>query len=380
MKLILVLGSRKFLLAVAGAGLLIIPTNVMAVECGRWYSSECLAEEDIGYDDGASSTITDQAAVWGKLHGLYRSTVTGFGPSGDKIQEAFYGFVNPDSTSIPYPTANPPYEQFINLTFAGSRHYQHRYSIFPPASADFCTQTVPAGLLNVFPPGTCGVNGFSIASEAYATSFYEKDGRTVIIPFGRTLFGLPIDRQQGYVNVPVDETTFYASFQDDASFFSSTTVCLDPKCDEWTTLLEVYDRLENGTSLLSVSSRLVATRIESPEAFDAEIKDAYEKYNILPSQQVVSPMVDNCLIGFCPNETDFCTVDPNCSTSPYQEPDGSVKAGPIVGFVIAFFVIVIALIIFWYRHRMAQRERRASEPSLPDASPRLSRWRARTVS
>jgi hypothetical protein len=213
------------------------------------------------------------------------------------------------------------------------------------------------GLLNIFSPGTCGVSGFSIASEAYATSSYEQDGRIVIIPFGRTLFGLPIDRQ-GYVNVYVDDSTFYASFQGDKSIFSSTTACLDPKCDWWTTLLEVYDRLENVTSL-SVSSRLVTTRIESPEAFYAEIKEAYEKYNVLPSQQIISPMVDNCLTGFCPtNETDFCTVDPNCSTSPYQEPDGSVKAGPIVGFVVAFFVIVIALLILWYHHRMAQRKAR----------------------
>jgi hypothetical protein len=82
--------------------------------------------------------------------------------------------------------------------------------------------------------------------------------------------------------------------------------------------LEVYDRLENVTSL-SVSSHLVATRIETPEeASDSEIKEAYEKNNVFPSQQVISPMVDNCLTGFCPtNETDFCTVDPICSTSPY---------------------------------------------------------------
>lgn len=348
---------KTYLLATVGVWVTLLPCMVESVECGHWYSNDCLADEDIRYDDEASNTITDQAIIWGKLHGLYRSTVTGFGPTGEKLEEGFFNLLNTGgTTSFPYSSANPPYEQFINLSFIGSRHYQHRYSIFPAASTEFCNRTAPVGLLNVIPPGVCGANGISIASEAYATSSYEKDGRFVIIPFGRTLFGLPINRQ-GYISMPVDDNTFYASFQDDQTFFSSTTVCLDNECNQWTTLLEVYDKFENVTTL-SASSRLVATRIESKEEFVAEIWAAYDRLNVVKSQQIQAPMVDTCLTGFCPNETDFCTLDPNCSDSPYQEPRGSVKAGPIVGFVVAFFLLLFGVLLVGYRYHMAQRDAR----------------------
>ena len=41
-------------------------STVAAVECGKWYTSSCLAESDIRYDENASNDIKDQDDIWGR--------------------------------------------------------------------------------------------------------------------------------------------------------------------------------------------------------------------------------------------------------------------------------------------------------------------------
>lgn len=41
--------------------------------------------------------------------------------------------------------------------------------------------------------------------------------------------------------------------------------------------------------------------------------------------------------------------------SPYQEPDGTIKAGPIVGIVAAGAVVLIAGVVVYYEHRLRQQ-------------------------
>ena len=58
----------------------------------------------------------------------------------------------------------------------------------------------------------------------------------------------------------------------------------------------------------------------------------------------------------CLNETEWCSKDPTCSESPYQEPDATLKAGPIVGFVLLGVVILAIIAYFWHRHQLQMLE------------------------
>jgi hypothetical protein len=48
-------------------------------------------------------------------------------------------------------------------------------------------------------------------------------------------------------------------------------------------------------------------------------------------------MEGECLVGGCPTEEDECKTDPECSESPYQEPEASDKSGAIAGFSRAWY-------------------------------------------
>jgi hypothetical protein len=88
-------------------------------------------------------------------------------------------------------TVGLPYDDnavvsYVNITTSGSRHYEHRYIIYPPAPQEFCDLPVPPGATNVLPyippgvpvPGApvCGVNGYATFVESFKTSSHEKDG------------------------------------------------------------------------------------------------------------------------------------------------------------------------------------------------------------
>jgi hypothetical protein len=53
-------------------------------------------------------------------------------------------------------------------------------------------------------------------------------------------------------------------------------------------------------------------------------------------------MEGECHSAGCPTEEDWCKTDPECSESPYHEPDASVKSGAIAGFTVAGIVLLIA--------------------------------------
>lgn len=63
-------------------------------------------------------------------------------------------------------------------------------------------------------------------------------------------------------------------------------------------------------------------------------------------------------VGTCPTEEDWCNYDPNCSISPYQEPEASTKGGVIGGIVAACAVVLFIAAFAYYRWRLAQEEKR----------------------
>jgi Ca2+-binding EF-hand superfamily protein len=84
-------------------------------------------------------------------------------------------------------------------------------------------------------------------------------------------------------------------------------------------------------------------KIDSAEGFIQAVQDAYAAYNVPEARRIPLPLEgEACLSGGCPTEEDWCKTDPECSESPYQEPDASVKSGAIAGFTVAGIVLLIA--------------------------------------
>ena len=99
-------------------------------------------------------------------------------------------------------------------------------------------------------------------------------------------------------------------------------------------------------------------KIGSAADWEQEIKDAYVDYDVPIALQVPIPMEGQCLTGACPTEEDWCVTDPECSESPYKEPEGSVKSSAIAGFTVAGIVVLMAFLYGLHVWRTKQQARR----------------------
>lgn len=178
---------------------------VSAVQCGQWYSTDCLADTDIRYDKDASDAFFDQNPIWEKFNGFWNFTELTYdvfgAPSSAGLFDLELGFWGP---GLPYNLF--PSTGYVNVTITGSRFAQHNLWIYQPASEEFCSQEVPEGFANVVGNGTCGINGYSQAVEYFATTSYERDGSANMFPVSTGLSFDP-DKFEGdsHEILPVDE-------------------------------------------------------------------------------------------------------------------------------------------------------------------------------
>lgn len=104
-----------------------------------------------------------------------------------------------------------------------------------------------------------------------------------------------------------------------------------------------------------------ATEEEWLEAAITALEAVYEVNNSTAEEdKVVLPMTSSCLFAEnCPLEAeDWCSQDPECSVSPYQEPEGAMLPGPIAGFVlggIAILLIGCYILHLYLQRRQAKR-------------------------
>ena len=59
--------SCSFFLLVLGTA-----TAVQATQCGKWYSSDCLADDDVRYDEDYTNNLVDLNPIWGKAAGYWK--------------------------------------------------------------------------------------------------------------------------------------------------------------------------------------------------------------------------------------------------------------------------------------------------------------------
>jgi hypothetical protein len=99
-------------------------------------------------------------------------------------------------------------------------------------------------------------------------------------------------------------------------------------------------------------------KMDSAEEWEQGILAAYVTYNVPEADQVLIPMEAECLTSACPTEEDWCKTDPECSESPYKEPEGSVESGAIAGFTVAGILLLITALYGLHAVRAKQQEKR----------------------
>mmetsp|Transcript_25103 Transcript_25103/g.41664 ORF Transcript_25103/g.41664 Transcript_25103/m.41664 type:complete len:549 (-) Transcript_25103:969-2615(-) len=343
--------------------LLIGALSADAISCGQWYSNPCLAEDDARYDPSGSDSIIDQAPVaWGNFEGFWRYEVKAYGPDGQPQEPTI---TNPNQPFLvggfPYPYF--PAFGFLNVTISGSRMYQHRYLIHPPASADFCDQAVIPGFVNVLDNGDCGKTGYSYFSEIFATSSFERDGTVVTLPNDSNLgSGGLLRSSQTYTSRPIDNRTIYSVAKDgtNGGLLSETIVFLNADNTRLSGISEFFISLRNEARLAAFF-RTDYSRLESADAFAAALETAYEANNVPLENRVQSgvvPMETQCLAETCPTEEAWCTIDPGCGVTPYQEAEGSVKAGMVAGMTVGVAALLIFALYLVHLYRLKRQQKR----------------------
>ena len=77
-------------------------------------------------------------------------------------------------------------------------------------------------------------------------------------------------------------------------------------------------------------------------------------------------MRGQCFTGACPTEEDWCSQDPVCSVSPYQEPEPSLSIEMIVRFGMGFIMVsfgVIMLYIMSAKHKWSTTNATGASPA-----------------
>jgi hypothetical protein len=160
---------------------------------------------------------------------------------------------------------------------------------------------------------------------------------------------------------PVDETTYYGAAGEKEVFFNSQSYVFLRDFTQISGNQNTFiPSIPFGSPLIQTTI-FQMTKVSERDWLDA-IEASYEEFGVLPADRVQGgqlPMETECLEPEnCPTEEDWCTKDPSCSESPYQEPDATIKAGPIVGIVVGVLV-VLAVIAFWlHRRQIAKIKKR----------------------
>lgn len=312
--------------------------SASGTECGKWYSSPCLCDEDVRYckegENGASDDIQDQHPFWKKVGGYYRFT------NYINLQGLFPFPQNPEFLFSNFPSVG-----YLNYTLQGSRSYYHQYRLEPLNPNVDCSMAVPvAAATGLKYDGECGINGRGTKFEQFATSSQERDG-------SMQSFGSYIEDTDGknYFNeyriVPSDEKTLFTSAKGDKYMLVNTWTVIDDKKTRANSILDVFVIDQNVTTL-AYSVRREMEMISEDE-FVTELQAKYEELAIPASERAPIPMTTACINEPCPTEEEFRRYDPRFAATQYSEPDATVRAGPIAGIVVAVFVVLTgALYLF----------------------------------
>mmetsp|Transcript_4784 Transcript_4784/g.11942 ORF Transcript_4784/g.11942 Transcript_4784/m.11942 type:complete len:474 (+) Transcript_4784:74-1495(+) len=307
-----------------------------AIKCGTAISKDCVGDNDIRYDSDVGYDLKDHAPVLKAYEGLYKATNMVYAPDG-----SLFPFLPSGDELFAI-----PYTEFINVTISGSRYYQHNYGVFHNFDS-----SRPGGVLLV---------------DVYYVATFEKDGTAQglgAVPGLVQSDGTDIDPSilEGRKLTPLNERAWYSSYAVDSSTAvnQETWLCFDDDCTTFASSLENWEILPNGTNVQIGFLRYSGSKIESKDEWLAQLEQALDDANV-PEDRLTASDVETgeCATGSCPTEEQWQMNDPYFQESPYQEPDGSLKTGFIVGITIAGFVVFVSIAALIHRMGLARQERR----------------------
>jgi len=327
--------------------------------CGTPFTSSCVASSDIRYDSAHTNDLIEQDSNWEHFAGLWKVDIKAFDGENNPIAPSPY---NP-TTGRGDPYNNAVAVGFYNHSFSGSRFKADRIYMLGPAPAEFCAQPLIPPLVNFSETAggnsICGETGRAVKAGFLGTSTYEKDGTLNAFRYygGYSAYSDWFDTNSSYYS-NIDQSTviglvvFEPILSQNNVFFY---------VDDSYTVAEIQQAMYIMGSPGFRDNYVLATmyKLNEDEWLDA-IDEAYDTFKIADADRI-NPSNSECLVpGSCPTEEVWSNVgrDPNLSESPYQEPPATVKAGPIVGFCVLGFALVLFAIYLLVRHRTKQQEHR----------------------
>jgi len=335
-----------------------MPASVEAVKCGKWYSTECKAKTDIRYDADYTNNIIEQDPIWSHYVGYWKRKILAFDANFDPVQPQVFNPVDTRKVrGIPY--QRDVFETLQMFTIDGSRFTETNFNVYGPAPEWFCNQTdLEPGDLTVFDDGVCGETGYGSYSQTFYTSSHEKDGRLELVgglngvleedgftdaTFG-SKYGIGDDVIYGTntfeVGGGINAVTSTLTFTNQAKTTAALTV------DTW--------NKANDVAILLGTRRATYEKL-TEEEFLSEIVRLWDENKIDPDTRPALPLTAPCLSSVCPTEENWCKFDPNCSVSPYQEPEGKLKNGFLAG-LICICALVIFLAAYAYHRKLISDE------------------------
>lgn len=351
---------KNLLVTLAFSATFLPDTKVHAVKCGEWYSTDCLGDTDNRYDLDSTNDIVEQAPLWGEQAGYWRAVSSNFDSEGNPTQPMLFNPTNlEDGYGLPY--KRDVTISYVNITFAGSRAYEHRLTINDPAPQEWCNANpaIPPAM-NALNGGVCGVNGYASWTDSIKTSSYEKDGSIVNVG-GALSFSQDTSFQpSGGIGTPIGGDTIFTSSYGSNTGGESTISKVWTFTNKAKTMADAQRSQYNtfgDVSILIGSTKLQYTKI-TEEEFIQGVQDEWAAKNVQVANRGEVPMQRACLASECATEEDWCVTDPDCSESPYQEPDADVRGEVIAGFVVAGAVLLVgALYVVHLRVIKKQSER-----------------------
>lgn len=344
--------------------LIALVETALSLECGQWYSSDCICDTDIRYcadgEKGASDNILDQHPFWKDYQGYYSFEIVIF----------TFGKIPRSSGNPEDLTLLSTRKGFMNQTIKGSRTYNHRYEIDAPNPNANCTGFInpnaagPAEFL-----GVCGVNGHTTVTEGFGTGTPERDGSIATTTKLQPATSAPgpqqsiTDDDAEYKQVPVDENTLFGVAKSKDFLVTVTFSFTNTAKTAASAVQDVYMSTGEDTSVLVLSQRMTFTKLDDDaDSFIETLTNAYDEFKVVEASRATIPPQALCSgshLAACPTEEDFCEIDPRCTaTNAYEEPDATTKAGPIVGIVVAVFVVVIGVLYVLHLQALKKRDER----------------------
>lgn len=307
----------------------------MGNKCGG-IREACISDTDPRYDPDADFDFISQDELWSRITGLVEFEGTMYSADGsikdfEEINLEGRGLLNVSGRNK---------KIYSNFTIDGTRSVYSSLLMYGPA----------------YPSSNMSI-GFAFAGSAYGTSTFELDGRSLRSNYQFVLQG------NNWTDGPI-ETTYVVS--DKATYasaagsqrqarYSLVTTCLNEECDQRTAVQQVYqnNKLRDFTVYRG-------SKVDDESDFLGRIEATMEDFRIPSDIRVHTAVLSNPHMP--PTETYWCDVlnDPSCTTSPYQNPQTSLKPGALVGFIVLAVVLVAALVgvvIMLVKKRQASRYR-----------------------